>query len=160
MPVFATSVIFVVFAVPAFSGIFHWNLPAGQYLSQPWTWLHQPKRRPRNDSSRRQPTQSLTIDRSPSLRITDSLLGRHQRLLLQLQLLSRQSFVNPAPKRCHLKWQLDGWGINRRTNAPSRRLHQLQNALPRRQTRPQTTTLPRFSAAPRQNRLPPSATRP
>ena len=30
MPVFATSVIFVVFAMPAYSGIYHWNLPAGQ----------------------------------------------------------------------------------------------------------------------------------
>ena len=36
MPVFASSVIFGVFAVPAFSGIYHWNLPAGQYLSQSW----------------------------------------------------------------------------------------------------------------------------
>ena len=35
MPVFATSAIFGVFAVPAISGIYHWNLPAGQYLSQP-----------------------------------------------------------------------------------------------------------------------------
>ena len=35
MPVFATSVIFGVFAMPEFSGIFHWNLPAGQYSSQP-----------------------------------------------------------------------------------------------------------------------------
>ena len=35
MPVFATSVIFGVFAMPVFSGIYHWNLPAGQYLSQP-----------------------------------------------------------------------------------------------------------------------------
>ena len=34
MPVFATSVIFGVYAVPAFSGIFHRNLPVGQYLSQ------------------------------------------------------------------------------------------------------------------------------
>ena len=51
-------------------------------------------------------------------------------------------------------------GINRWTNAPSRRLHQLQNALPRRQTRLQKTTLPSFNAAPRHNRLPPSTTRP
>ena len=35
MPVFATSVIFGVFAMPTISGIYHWNLPAGQYLSQP-----------------------------------------------------------------------------------------------------------------------------
>ena len=28
--------LFGVFAMPAFSGIYHWNLPAGQYLSQPW----------------------------------------------------------------------------------------------------------------------------
>ena len=28
--------------------------------------------------------------------------------------------VNPAPKRCHLKWQPDGWGINRRTCLPLR----------------------------------------
>ena len=100
------------------------------------------------------------IDRTPSLRLTDSLLRRHQRLLLQLQLLSRQSSINPAPKRCHLKWQLDGWGLNRWTNAPSRRLHQLQNALPRRQTRLQKTTLPRFNAAPRHNRLTPLTTHP
>ena len=35
MPVFATSVIFGVFAMPAISGIFQWNLPTGQYLSNP-----------------------------------------------------------------------------------------------------------------------------
>ena len=39
MPVFATSVIFGVFAVPAFSRIYHWNIPAGQYFSQPWLYI-------------------------------------------------------------------------------------------------------------------------
>ena len=38
MPVFATSVIFGVFAVPAISGIYPWNLPAGQYLG--WGYPH------------------------------------------------------------------------------------------------------------------------
>ena len=40
MPVFATSVIFGVFAVPAISGMYHWNLPAGQYLSQRWARIN------------------------------------------------------------------------------------------------------------------------
>ena len=31
MPVFATKVIFGVFAVSVFSSICHWNLPAGQF---------------------------------------------------------------------------------------------------------------------------------
>ena len=35
MPVFATLVIFGVFAMPVLSGSFHWNLLAGQCLSQP-----------------------------------------------------------------------------------------------------------------------------
>ena len=35
MPVFATSVIFGVFAMPAFLAFFHWNLPAGQYFPNP-----------------------------------------------------------------------------------------------------------------------------
>ena len=40
MPVYATSVIFGVFAMPEFSGIFCWNLPAGQYSSQPCQKVH------------------------------------------------------------------------------------------------------------------------
>ena len=60
----------------------------------------------------------------------NSLLRRHQRL--PLQLLCRQTLVKPAPKRCHLKWQLDGWGFNPRACLPPRFVslpnqpHQLQ----------------------------------
>ena len=136
------------------------------------TWLHQLQRSPRNDNQRRQPKQHLPIDSlHQSLQLHSCLQNSLRQLKLrQLQFRLHLRFVSPAPKRCHLKWQLDGWGINlpnqphqlhrRRTNAPSRRLHQLQNALPRRQTRPQTTTLPRFNAVPCQNRLPTSSTRP
>ena len=72
----------------------------------------------RNASQRRQPSQRRQLNSLPSLRFTDSLLRRHQRLLLQL--LRRQTLVNPSPKRCHLKWQLDGWGFNRRACLPLR----------------------------------------
>ena len=51
MPVFAISVIFEVFAVPAFSGIYHWNLPAGQYLSQPWNFININKTLDRNETN-------------------------------------------------------------------------------------------------------------
>ena len=94
-----------------------------------WDLATSAPRKTKNRQSTKTAKQRRQLDSLQDLRL-NSLLRLHQRL--PLQLLCRQTLVNPAPKRCHLKWQLDGWGFNRRACLPPRFVslpnqpHQLQ----------------------------------